>query len=71
MNVRVYGTKFNVMSYHSDRTKRVALIEGSISVGSSRGKKNTVMLSPDQEYTQSSNGFSVKKVNAADFMLRL
>lgn len=68
MNVRVYGTKFNVMSYHSDRTKRVALIEGSVSVGSSRGKKNTVMLSPDQEYTQSSNGFSVKKVNAADFM---
>jgi len=68
MNVRVYGTKFNVTAYHRDKTKRVALIEGSISVGSNRGKKNTVMLSPDQEYAQSSNGFSVKKVNAADFM---
>lgn len=26
------------------------------------------MLSPDQEYAQSGNGFSVKRVNAADFM---
>jgi len=68
MNVRVYGTKFNVTAYHRDKTKRVALIEGSISVGSNGGKKNTVMLSPDQEYAQSNNGFSVKKVNAADFM---
>lgn len=68
MNVRVYGTKFNVTAYHSDKTKRVSLIEGSISVGSNKGKKNTVMLSPDQEYTQSNNGFSVNKVNAADFM---
>ena len=29
------------------------------------------MLSPDQEYAQSNNGFSVKKVNAADFMLEV
>lgn len=68
MNVRVYGTKFNVTSYHSDKTKRVALIEGSISVYSNKSKNNTVMLSPNQEYAQSDNGFSVKKVNAADFM---
>ncbi|MCI1647881.1 MAG: FecR family protein [Bacteroides sp.] len=68
MNIRVYGTKFNVTSYHNDITKSVALIEGSISVYSNKMSKNTVMLTPNQEYAQSSNGFSVQKVNAANFM---
>jgi transmembrane sensor len=68
MNVRVYGTKFNVTSYHSDKIKRVALIEGRISVCSNKVKSNVVMLLPNQEYAQSNNGFSVRKVNATDFM---
>lgn len=66
--VKVYGTKFNVTSYHSDAENSVVLVEGKVAVKSNTSSKGSIMLSPNQRYTQTRQGYNVEKVDAYDYI---
>jgi transmembrane sensor len=66
--VRVYGTKFNVTSYHSDAENSVVLVEGKVAVKSNTSGRASVMLSPNHRYTQTQRGYKVDKVDAYDYI---
>jgi ferric-dicitrate binding protein FerR (iron transport regulator) len=50
INIKVYGTQFNVKSYPEENIIQTTLVEGSLSVESIKGnaKRNTVFLKPNQ-----------------------
>lgn len=54
LDVKVYGTKFNISSYPEDETTDVVLVEGSVSLAQSRvsvSHENEVFLSPGYKAT--------------------
>jgi transmembrane sensor len=67
LNVQVYGTKFNVNSYHSDLERSVVLVEGRVSVKDNKAIR-PVMLSNNQRYVQGPKGHSVENVNSSEYI---
>ena len=49
LEIRVYGTSFNVTSYPDDRYDEVALMRGSLGVAAAGGGGNELMLQPGQK----------------------
>ena len=66
MNVKVYGTKFNVSSYQNDDFTSAVLTEGSISVydpsGSAESQEYT-FIRPGQQVIAQKSGFKVQEVD--------
>ncbi|MDR2816486.1 MAG: FecR domain-containing protein [Proteiniphilum sp.] len=66
VNVKVYGTKFNVSNY-SNSTQSVILIEGSVSLQLS-GKKEAFLI-PNEQAIYSENGtIDTRKVDVSQFI---
>lgn len=64
-NIKVYGTKFNVSNYEGS-AHSVVLVEGSVSLQSSKSKET--FLSPSEQAVYSGNGtFSTQTVNVNQF----
>lgn len=67
MNVEVLGTHFNIMSYDNEASAHTTLLEGSVKVSFSGGKRN-VKLTPGQQAIRKS-GSEVFSVREADVEL--
>lgn len=66
LNVRVYGTKFNISNYN-DAPHSVVLIEGSVSVQTNESKE--VILNPNELVKLSENGsFEKTKVDGNEYI---
>lgn len=61
-NIRVLGTKFNVMAYPDFGRTETSLIEGKIEI--QKGAQN-ITVGPGQTFTFTDNQFSIKKTNAS------
>ncbi|MFA6838077.1 MAG: FecR domain-containing protein [Dysgonamonadaceae bacterium] len=65
-NIKVYGTKFNVSNYEGS-AHSVVLVEGSVSLQSSKSKET--FLSPSEQAVYSVNGtFKTQTVNVNQFI---
>lgn len=66
LNVRVYGTKFNISNYN-DAPHTVVLIEGSVSIQTNESKE--VILNPNELVKLSENGsFEKTKVDGNEYI---
>ncbi len=66
MNVRVFGTKFNVSNYSNESSASAVLTEGSIGVYSpseTLAEKDLIVLKPGQQAIIQKDSFIVRKVN--------
>ncbi|TKC62507.1 DUF4974 domain-containing protein [Pedobacter hiemivivus] len=63
--VKVLGTHFNVNSYPDDIDIKTTLLEGSVRV-SSFGKKDNVLLKPNQQSIVTANSIQIKTVDPDD-----
>jgi transmembrane sensor len=73
LDVKVYGTKFNVTNYQEDKSTDVVLIEGSVSLaqsGLSESNKKEVFITPGYKGTISKedNTISNEKVNTSSYI---
>lgn len=68
LSVHVLGTKFNVSAHERDDENTVALLSGSVRI-TSGGERNTVVLKPDQLYSHTEGGVSVRQVDASNYSL--
>lgn len=66
MDVRVLGTKFNVMAYESDDQQSVVLLSGSVQVETKKTPKT--LLVPNQMFSANGNLESVSQVNVEDYV---
>ena len=66
-DVKVYGTKFNVLAYKQDITHSVVLLEGKVAVIPSRSK-DEINLLPNQMFEEKNNDFQVFEVNAKQYI---
>jgi hypothetical protein len=66
MDVRVLGTKFNVMSYDSDDQQSVVLLSGSVQVETA--KKPKTLLVPNQMFQTKGQLETVSQVNVDDYV---
>ncbi len=65
--VKVYGTKFNVMSYKEDRQKSVVLVDGSVSV-LAKEESGEIFLRPNQMYNKDEAGSQISNVYARQYI---
>ena len=67
LDVKVLGTKFNVVSYSEDAKINVTLLEGSIALKMDNDKNNEIRLVPNKSATfyKSTNIVEVKDVDAS------
>tara|TARA_R110002049_G_scaffold58113_5_gene158426 strand:- start:9381 stop:10544 length:1164 start_codon:yes stop_codon:yes gene_type:complete len=65
INVKVYGTQFNVSSYESDMFIETTLVEGSVSVSESGLWENQIFIKPNfqAQYNKVENNFTKKEVD--------
>lgn len=66
MNVRVFGTKFNVSNYSNESSASAVLTEGSIGVYSpseTLAEKDLIVIKPGQQVIVQKDSFIVRKVN--------
>ncbi len=65
MNVKVYGTQFNVSSYKEDENVTTTLVEGSVSVYETENPDEELKLTPSYQakYHKTKNAFKKAKVN--------
>ncbi len=65
MNVKVYGTQFNVSSYKEDDNVTTTLVEGSVSVYETENPDEELKLTPSYQakYHKTKNAFKKAKVN--------
>lgn len=66
MDVRVLGTKFNVMSYDSDDQQSVVLLSGSVQIETSKTPKT--LLVPNQMFYAKGQLETVSRVNVEDYV---
>ncbi|MDR0506982.1 MAG: FecR domain-containing protein [Dysgonamonadaceae bacterium] len=66
MDIRVLGTKFNVMAYESDQNKQIVLVSGSVKI-SGNNKQEEVVLSPSEMYEYNNEHGCVLKVDVNDY----
>jgi len=60
-NIRVLGTKFNVMAYNDFNRTETSLVEGKIEI--QKGEQ-IIPVTPGNTFTFSKNQFSIRKINA-------
>ena len=70
LNIKVYGTKFNVSNYQEDSNTEVVLVDGSVSLMESNGaisKNREVLLEPGfmGVFNKAGNNISTEEVNTA------
>lgn len=67
IDVKVLGTKFNVISYSEDSQINVTLLEGSIALETDNNKNNEIRLVPNKSATfdKSSHTLEVKTVDSS------
>ncbi|MEI7501703.1 MAG: FecR domain-containing protein [Paludibacter sp.] len=67
LDVKVLGTKFNVVSYSEDNKINVTLLEGSIALKIDNDKNNEIRLVPNKSATfdKSSNKLEIKDVDGS------
>lgn len=66
MNVRVFGTKFNVSSYQNEDNPTAVLTEGSIAVynpSNTFDEQDYLLIKPGQQVTAQKDGFVVREVH--------
>ncbi|PHQ61138.1 MAG: hypothetical protein COC08_06100 [Maribacter sp.] len=66
MNIRVFGTKFNVSSYQNENETSAVLTEGSIAVydpSKTFNEKSSFFIKPGQQVITKENGFVIREVN--------
>jgi|LFRM01.1.fsa_nt_gb hypothetical protein len=68
MNIEVLGTKFNVSAYEADKANSVVLLSGSVSI-SSNTSDNSIILKPDQMYSDIEGSHTVENVDAGVYIL--
>lgn len=68
LDVRVLGTKFNVMSYPDESLERVVLVSGSVAVDNRSQENEEVALSPNQMYEINNREALVSQVDARNFI---
>jgi ferric-dicitrate binding protein FerR (iron transport regulator) len=66
MDVRVYGTSFNVCAYDKDATQEVVLVQGSVSIKTDGTEQ---LLSPNQLFVCTDQGNRIEQVNTDDYTL--
>ena len=71
VNIRVYGTKFNVKSYFDDPDIRTTLCRGSVEVWAEGQEDNVVVLRPGEsmDYDRDEGTITVSKVDPVDYIL--
>jgi ferric-dicitrate binding protein FerR (iron transport regulator) len=65
-DVKVLGTKFNVLNYSGMTVFETTLVEGSVEV-SKAGKEDTIILTPNEQVTLVDNHLQKAKVNSDDY----
>lgn len=71
MNVRVFGTKFNVSSYGNENNTSTVLVEGSVGVyGTTKeySSADGVVISPNQQAKMQNGEFTVAEVDVQRFI---
>jgi hypothetical protein len=68
MNIEVLGTKFNLSAYEADKANSVVLLSGSVSI-SSNTSDNSIILKPDQMYSDIEGSHTVENVDAGVYIL--
>lgn len=73
ISTKVYGTEFNISSYHTDKTQSVVLVEGSVGIYNNTmdiNKEEEILLSPNEKasFNKSDKQFSIKTVNVANYI---
>lgn len=66
MNVRVFGTKFNVSNYRNEDNPSAVLTKGSIAVydpSNTLDEKDYILIKPGQQVTAQKDGFVVREVH--------
>lgn len=66
MNVRVFGTKFNVSNYQNENNTSAVLDEGSIAVydpSNTFDEQDYLLINPGQQVIAQKDGFVVREVN--------
>jgi transmembrane sensor len=66
MNVRVFGTKFNVSNYRNEDSPTAVLTEGSIAVydpSNTLDEQDYILIKPGQQVTAQKDGFVVREVH--------
>jgi len=66
MNIRVFGTKFNVSNYSNESSASAVLTEGSIGVYSpseTLAEKDLIVIKPGQQVIVQKDSFIIRKVN--------
>lgn len=64
-DIRVFGTKFNVSSYHDNEEQSVVLVEGKVEVASGRKKQ---MLNPGELFAVAPKGIRSEKVDVDEYI---
>lgn len=70
VNLKVYGTSFNVNAYPDEESTKITLVEGSVSLSSSRGKfngKDEFFMKPGQTVTFDNNSKKLEVENKDTF----
>ncbi|MBB4036754.1 hypothetical protein GGR21_002667 [Dysgonomonas hofstadii] len=67
MDIRVLGTRFNIMAYESDPNKQVVLAKGSVKI-QKNNKADEVMLKPSEMYEYNNGQSRVAKVNVTHYI---
>lgn len=67
MDVRVLGTQINVMAYENENIQSVVLVRGAVEVNNKVGKKEKVILRPNQIFYSSNSDSYVKEVDVLNY----
>jgi len=68
MDIKVLGTKFNVLAHEADQINSVVLLSGLVSISSSIDNKD-VILKPNQKYSDIEGFRTVENVDASIYIL--
>lgn len=68
LDVRVLGTKFNVMSYSDASLQRVVLVSGSVAVDNRDQEKQEIALLPNQMYEINNDEELISQVNTENYI---
>lgn len=65
MQVQVLGTRFNVMAYQDEQQSKTTLVQGSISIATNAGDRQSALLKPGQQASLTQAG-KIRVANNAD-----
>lgn len=67
LDIQVYGTQFNVMSYDEEPIESVVLVEGSVQVKNKQSLKK-IELKPNELLESQNNAMHTKRVNVNEYI---